>query len=141
MERPGPGGRLLKIMCVTRDGVREKRDLGYDRNGEKTSQRQAIERLMEEVVFINGQKVAAFALAEAPTKAWPNDKFDSGVLCGRTGKWQLPSEEWLGIRAKQILARNAEHEAQENKARLLASQNLASQLESLAARSGKASRQ
>lgn len=141
MERPGPGGRLLKFLCVNDDGVRVKRDLGLDRNGEKTSQRQAIERILDEVVYLDGRKVAAFALAEPPTKAWPNDKLDDNVLCGRTGKWQLASEEWLAMRAKQVAQRNSEHEAQENKARMLASQNLASQLESLAARSGKAARQ
>jgi hypothetical protein len=62
------------------------------------------------------------------------------VLCGRTGKWQLASEEWLALRAKQVSQRNSEYENQENKARMLASQSLASQLESLAARSGKAAR-
>jgi hypothetical protein len=63
MERPGPGGRLLKFLCINDDGVRVLRDLGIDRNGEKTSQRQSIERIIDEVVYVDGRKVAAFALA------------------------------------------------------------------------------
>jgi hypothetical protein len=64
--------------------------------------------------------------------------FDDVVLKDRTGKWVMPSPEWLEARKKRVAERASEHEMQENRARMLASQNLASQLEQLAARSAPA---
>jgi hypothetical protein len=138
MDKPGPGGRLLKLLCINDDGVREMRDLGVDRNGEPTSQRQAVNRMLDEHVWIGDQKYHAFALAEPPSKAWDNDRFDDVVLKDRTGKWVMPSTEWLEARKRRVAERASEHEVQENRARMLASQNLASQLEQLAARSAPA---
>lgn len=138
MERPGQGGRIIKLICVNDDGVRELRDLGVDRNGEPTSQRQALNRMLDEHVWIGTQKYQAFALAEIPTKAWDGDRFDDVVLKDRKGMWEMPSPEWLEVRKRRIAERASEHEAQENRARMLASQSLASQLEQLAARSAPA---
>jgi hypothetical protein len=135
MEVPGRGGRVVKILCVNDDTVREIVDLGIDRNGEPTSQRQCLNRMLNEHVWIGDRKVHAFALLEPPKKAWPGDSFDDVVLRDRSGKWVMPSDEWLEIRKARCAERASEREVQESRARMMASQNLASQLEQLAARS------
>lgn len=123
--------RVLKFLCINNVGVREVYDLGYTKDGTPTGHRQAVQRMVDKVSMINGQRVATFVLAEPPTECFSeNDKLDRS-LRDNTGKWMLPSKEWLALRDAQIALDAARASEASERALTLATGSLAKQLGSL----------
>ncbi len=107
--------RVIKLLCVNDAHVREFRDTGIDRNGDPTSNRQALMRVLDKVTKVDGVEVATFLLAEPPTEPCrEGDDFDRKVLSRGPGKWLTADPDWLAIRKTRTDERAAKagvHEA------------------------------
>lgn len=123
--------RVIKFLCINNVGVREVYDLGVTKDGTTTGHRQAVQRMIDKVSVINGQRVATFVLAEPPEEFFSeNDKLDRS-LKDNTGKWMLPSKEWLALRDAQIAADASRADEAKERALTLATGALAKQLGTL----------
>lgn len=89
--------RKLKLMCLKHPNVTEMEDTGNTREGEFTSNRQAIRRVLEKrTALADGRKIHTFVLAEEPKHIFDDeDTFDLNVLKDSNGRWRLPTPEWL----------------------------------------------
>lgn len=131
MKRADRTGRTLKFLCINDADTREVRDMGFTKDGTKTGQRQAVERMRDKVARIGGRDVAVFALAEAPTEDFSDrDPLDRSFKTN-TGEWMLPSKEWLALRAERVQLSKAKTDEQEERTRNLATSKLADQLGNL----------
>jgi len=91
--------RRLKLFCINDKHVVEFLDTGVDRNGDPTSQRQALMRVLEKKVVVGDLKVATFCLAEAPEVLFvDDDEFENRYLRDRSGNWALPTPQWMEMR-------------------------------------------
>lgn len=129
VEVPGVGGRIIKLLCINDDEVRPIRDLGIDRQGTPTGQRQMIQRMLNATTSVSADRTyATFALAEPPTKAWSqNDPLDR-LLRDFNGAWQKPGPEWLAERQRRVDANKAKMAGLEATLRESAQASLADQM-------------
>lgn len=129
MEVPGRDGRIIKLLCLNEEEPRFIRDLGYTRDGTPTGQRQMLERMLETMSRTPaGAKIAVFALAEPPTKAWHVDDPIDRKLRDFNGRWQTPGPEWLAERQRRIDENKARLAAADARVRDMAQISLADQL-------------
>lgn len=125
--------RQIKLIGI-RKGVRTIADHGFDKEGSPTTQRQAILRMLSKTVTYGGQEYAAFSLAEAPTVTLsPNDPLDR-ALRDNTGRWQLPSKDWLAVREVFMAEEQSAIDAAEDRVRDKAAAEVAHQLSGMVKR-------
>ena len=125
--------REIKLIGI-RKGVRTVLDAGFDKEGSPTTQRQAILRMLSKTVSYGGQEYGAFALAEAPSVTLsPNDPLDR-ALRDNTGKWMLPSKEWIAVREMFMAEEQAAIDAAEDRVRDKAAAEVANQLSGMVKR-------
>lgn len=126
--------RIIKLACVNDSHVREFPDTGVDKNGDPTSNRQALMHVLEKRVTLgDGAVVPAFRLAEAPSVVFANDEeFDNRTLRNDEGKWSLPTPGWLAIRAKRTEARREREDIHSNHATQAQAQNVTAAMVDLA---------
>jgi hypothetical protein len=138
VEVPGVGGRIIKLLCINDDEVRPIRDLGIDRQGTPTGQRQMLYRMLNATTSASdGRTIATFALAEPPTKQWSaNDPLDR-LLRDFNGAWQKPGPEWMAERQKRIDANKAKLAGLESTLRESAQAALADQMGKMMASAAK----
>lgn len=125
--------RIIKLVCVNDVHVREFPDTGNDRNGDPTSNRQALMRVLDKRVEVDGRSVKAFLLAEMPSVRFSGDEdFDQRVLMDGRGDWLIPDEAWLKVRAARCEARALRASGHEQQAQAAQAQQVTGAMVDLA---------
>ncbi len=119
--------RVIKLVCLNHPHVVEFIDTGKDKNGDPTSNRQALVRVLgKRVLLDSGARVPTFQLAEPPVTTFVGDEeFDDATLRDRgTGNWLLPTPEWRATQKSRCESRTARAEAHEDHAREAMAKNV-----------------
>jgi hypothetical protein len=130
--------RVIKLVCLNHRNVVEFLDTGRDKNGDPTSNRQALMRVLGKTVTVEGEgpsavRMRTFALFEPPSTIFAGDEeFDDEVLRDNNGSWRLPSKEWREMQEKRCAVRAARASSADQQAQQALAQNISGAMLDLA---------
>ena len=127
--------RVIKLVCLNHKNVVEFNDTGRDKNGDPTSNRQALMRVLTKMTAIgeggNEVRIRTFALA-TPPQSLGDDDFDDEYLRDGAGAWRTASKEWLAVQEERCAVRAARASSADQQAQQAMAQNISGAMIDLA---------
>jgi hypothetical protein len=127
--------RVIKLVCLNHKNVVEFNDTGRDKNGDPTSNRQALMRVLTKMTAIgeggSEVRIRTFALA-TPPQSLGDDDFDDEFLRDGEGRWRTATKEWLAVQEERCAVRAARASSADVQAQQAMAQNISGAMIDLA---------